>query len=164
MKKTIFLALVSVLYFAPVTTARAQSDDSTANGQNEKIMKSNESKQLIRDYFDAAFHDTEAAMDRYVADPELREHIIIFGRGLPDYRLEMEDILAEGDKVVVRARVIGTHEGPLFDVPASGKSVEFPIIIIYKLENGTIVDHWMQADTLSLMQQIGAVPMAETEQ
>lgn len=131
--------------------------------ETREAMKSKENKQVIQDYLDTFARDTEAAIDRYVADPELREHIIIFEEGLPGYQLHVEDMLAEGDKVVVRCQAVGTHTGPLFDVPPSGQNVEVPLIIIYQLQDGKIVNHWMQADTLSLMQQIGAVPVAETE-
>ena len=126
-------------------------------------MTTEQNRQLIRDYIDLAASDKQALIDKYVADPELKEHIILFEEAMPGYQLHVEDILADGDKVVVRAQTVGTHTGPLFGVPGSGREVRVPLIIIYQIENGKIVDHWMQADTLSLMQQIGAVPVAEVE-
>ena len=123
-------------------------------------MNSQENKQIIKDYFDAAGIDKNEAMDNFIVDQHLKDHIILFEAGLPGYQLHAEDIIAEGDKVVVRCQVIGTHTGTLFDIPATGKNVQVPLIIIYQLEDGKIVDHWMQADTLSLMQQIDAIPVS----
>jgi predicted ester cyclase len=120
-------------------------------------MTNEQNKQLIRDYLAALVEDKQTALDKYVADPHLREHIIISEKGLPGYQLHAEDMIAESDRVVVRCQMIGTHAAPLFGVPASGRNVEVPMIIIYQVADGKIVDHWMQADTLSLMQQIGGV-------
>jgi predicted ester cyclase len=52
----------------------------------------------------------------------------------------------------------GTHQGELLGVPASGKSVEFESIDIIRLEDGKVAEHWGVTDTMTLMQQIGAIP------
>lgn len=63
---------------------------------------------------------------------------------------------AEGDRVVVDAALTGTHEGELMGIPPTGKQVEMPLIIIYRVSGGKIVDHTMVADQAGLMQQLSA--------
>lgn len=121
-------------------------------------MESQKNKQCIRDYLDLFNRDWRKGVDTYVTDASLREHIIVFEEGLPDYEVHEEDLVAEGDRVALRGYVLGRHTGTLFGVPATGRQVRVPLIIIYQIADGKIVDHWMQADSLGLMQQIGAFP------
>ena len=53
----------------------------------------------------------------------------------------------------------GTHRGELMGVPPTGKAVSVPAILIYRIANGKIAEFWMNADTLGLLQQLGAVPV-----
>ncbi|HMQ34106.1 MAG TPA: ester cyclase [Chloroflexaceae bacterium] len=116
-------------------------------------------KALIRQYLaDFRVDSGPATLERYIAEDELKQHIAMYNSVLPGYYLDPEDIIAEGDKVVVRAMVRGTHAGPFMHVPPTGQAVAFPLIIIYRIEGGKIVEHWMQVDMLSFMQQIGAMP------
>ena len=77
----------------------------------------------------------------------------------PDMRLEPEDVLVDGDKVVARARMTGTHEGELLGMPATGKSVDVQLIDIIRFgDDGLAHEHWGVSDTLAMMQQLGVVP------
>ena len=78
----------------------------------------------------------------------------------PDLRMEVEELLPSGDKVVARIRATGTHTGePFMGMPASGKSVDMKLIDITRFdEDGLAREHWGVADELSLMQQVGAIP------
>jgi len=77
----------------------------------------------------------------------------------PDLRMDVEDLIADGDKAVARVRATATHEGEFLGVPATGKRVTIQLIDIMRFdENGLISEHWGVADLLSLMQQIGAAP------
>jgi steroid delta-isomerase-like uncharacterized protein len=75
-----------------------------------------------------------------------------------DGHVTLEDVIAEGDRVVDRWTFHGTHRGELFGIPATGKQVTFTGIDISRIENGQIVEFWHQEDILSLMQQLGAIP------
>jgi predicted ester cyclase len=121
-------------------------------------MSADENKSLILRYFSAisGTSKTESLLSEYISDSGLRRHIGAFEAAFPRYELEIEDMLAEDDKVVVRATFRGTHEGEFMGVPATGKSVTFPVIIIYQVQGGKILHHWLTADTLSLAQQIDA--------
>lgn len=122
-------------------------------------MSADANKELIRRYLTDFRKDSgPATLDRYIAEDELKQHIAMYNSVIPGYYLDPEDIIAEGDKVVVRATVRGVHAGPFMNTPPTGKSVAFPLIIIYRIANDKIVEHWMQVDMLSFMQQIGATP------
>jgi predicted ester cyclase len=77
---------------------------------------------------------------------------------MPDltFTPDPELLLGEGDKVVSRGTVTGTHTGaPLFGVPASGKQLSWTGIDTARVANGKIVERWLNADILGLMQQLG---------
>jgi predicted ester cyclase len=83
----------------------------------------------------------------------------------PDVRLDVEEVIAEGDRVVVRYTLRGTHEGTTrMGVAPTGKEVEASIIEILTLADGKIVDKWTNVDFLGLMQQMGASPTPEQQQ
>lgn len=69
----------------------------------------------------------------------------------------IEDVIAEADKVVLRYTFRGTHQGPLRDIPPTGKAVTFTGIYIYRIVAGKIVEGWQNADTLGLFQQLGVI-------
>lgn len=77
----------------------------------------------------------------------------------PDMRMEPQDVIASGDKVVARVRYTGTHQGDFLGIPATGKSVEIQLIDILLLgSDGLIHEHWGVLDALAMMQQLGVVP------
>ncbi len=96
-----------------------------------------------------------------MTDDDLKHHIEMYESVLPGYWIEAEDIIAEGDRVAVRGTVHGTHKGQLMNIAPTGKTVAFPLYIIYRIANGKIAEHWMLADMMSLMQQVGAMPASE---
>jgi steroid delta-isomerase-like uncharacterized protein len=79
--------------------------------------------------------------------------------GFPDYQTVIEDMIAEGDQVVARIRMAGTHTGEFMGIPATGKRVEFTGIYIVRISNGKIVEHWGEEDGVSLLQQLGVLKM-----
>lgn len=79
----------------------------------------------------------------------------------PDVHLTIEDMIAEGDKVVVRSTWSGTHQGEFMDIPATGRRVTVSAIDISRVADGRMVEHWEQSDALGLMQQLGVVPSPE---
>jgi len=91
---------------------------------------------------------------RYVADERLAKHIAEIEAAFPSYEINIEDLLAEGDRVVVRGEFQGVHRGPFAGIAPTGKSVSAGLIIIYAIASGRIVDHWMQFDLFTLLQQI----------
>ncbi|HZP75081.1 MAG TPA: ester cyclase [Pseudolabrys sp.] len=74
----------------------------------------------------------------------------------PDWKVTVDDVLAEGDKVVARARGQGTHRGEYMGIPPTGKVVTVGWIAIYRVANGKLAEHWQHIDELGLRQQLGA--------
>ena|SRR5687768_17469083 len=74
--------------------------------------------------------------------------------GFPDYQTIIEDMIAEGDKVVARIKMTGTHAGEFIGIQPTGKQVTFTGIYIVRIANGKIVEHWGEEDGVSLLQQM----------
>jgi steroid delta-isomerase-like uncharacterized protein len=81
-----------------------------------------------------------------------------FFTAFPDLRVEVEDMLADGDRVVARYTWRGTQRGEFFGIAATGRSVEVAGTSIYRLEDGKIAEEWWLEDMLGLMRQLGALP------
>ena len=77
----------------------------------------------------------------------------------PDWRMTVEDLIANGDKTVARVTVTGTHKGEFMGVPPTGTRVEVQLMDIMRFNGaGLVCEHWGVADLLSLMQQLGVIP------
>jgi steroid delta-isomerase-like uncharacterized protein len=88
----------------------------------------------------------------------VKQMAAMYRSAFPDVRSTIEDLVAEGDKVVVRWSATGTHRGELMGIPATGKRVTVTGIVIDRIAGGKIVEHWESFDQLSMMQQLGVVP------
>ena len=77
--------------------------------------------------------------------------------GIPDMDLPIEDVIAEGEKVLVRLRVKGTHGGDLMGVPATGKPIDIAVLDLFQFQDGKLVEHWALLDNLGLLRQIGVL-------
>lgn len=82
--------------------------------------------------------------------------------GLPDIRVDIDDLLADGAMVMKRWTASGTHTGELAGIPPSGRRVQFSGVSVYRFSDGTIVESWYVYDLFGLLQQVGALPAAET--
>ena len=89
------------------------------------------------------------------------EWYAMFGAAFPDWHMTIDDIVAEGDKVVVRYTATGTHQGEFQGIPATGKPFTQYTIIIYRLTNGKIAEARLQTDMLSMLQQLGLMPASQ---
>jgi steroid delta-isomerase-like uncharacterized protein len=77
----------------------------------------------------------------------------------PDLRMEAQDFVAGGDKVVTRLRATGTNKGDFMGMPATGKSVDVQLIDIMRYgDDGLVKEHWGVIDIMAMMQQLGVVP------
>jgi steroid delta-isomerase-like uncharacterized protein len=81
-----------------------------------------------------------------------------FFSGLPDLKATLDFLVAEGDKVVLRTTLTGTHSGELMGIPATGKRVQVTAITIVRIAGGKIAELWSEADMMGMMQQLGVVP------
>jgi len=82
----------------------------------------------------------------------------LFRMAFPDIHITLDDLIAEGDKVVSRFTMRGTNKGEFLGIPPTGKQVTITGIHIDRFAGGKLVEHWGQQDTLGLMQQLGVIP------
>lgn len=90
-----------------------------------------------------------------------KKAVAMYRDAFPDLRFEIEDLIAEGDRVVTRWTGTGTHEGELMGMQPTGKKASVTGMTIDRIEGGKIAEAWTNWDTLLLMQNIGAIPREE---
>jgi len=127
-------------------------------------MSIQENKDFIRHYVDVVWnaHDLEKAREFVPSDNTL-EHVRQFLIAFPDVHVNIDDMIAEGDKVVVRIHATATNTGPFDGNPPTGRKVEIHSIRIFRIANNKIVDTWAMQDRLGLMEQLGLVQSAGGE-
>jgi predicted ester cyclase len=137
------------------------------NGKEETKMSAEENKAVVRREQEELWNhtgDLDAAEELFAAGEAeaAKQEAADFRRGFPDVISTIEDLIAEGDKVVARWRSRATHQGDYMGIAPTGNRVGFTGISFYRIEGGKIVQSWNSEDRLGLMRQIGAV--AESEQ
>ena len=136
-------------------------------------MSTGDNKAIVRRFIDEAFvKGNPDALDDLVSedftprtwpsvDPGvegLKRTVTRMASGLSDVRFDVEDMIAEGDRVAVRLTANAVHEGDFMGVPAAGKGYTISEIHIFRLADGKIAEHWHVADMLGMMRQLGAIP------
>ncbi len=137
-------------------------------------MSTEQNKALVRRLVEVSNQGNLDALDELLADnlvdhslrsqglPAGAEGVKQFTRMLrsafPDSEWIIDDMIAEGDKVVLRWTSRGTHQGEAFGIPATGRQVVVTGIEIYRVAGGKLAETWGEVDMLGLMQQLGVVP------
>jgi len=85
----------------------------------------------------------------------LRSYFATFAAAFPDMRLNVEEMIAEGDKVVVKGTTTGTQTGEFMGHPPSGKKISVPEIDIFRVSDEMIVEHWDVVDRYAMFDQLG---------
>ena len=137
-------------------------------------MSTEVNKANLRRFYDEVFNKKNRAAIEEFIDPNQVDHaappgtpsglagakqtISMYLTAFPDVHFTVEDIIAEGDKVVARLKVRGTQKGAFMGVPPTGKQATSTAIDISRIAGGKSVEHWLEMDTLGLLQQLGALP------
>jgi len=137
-------------------------------------MMSQQNKQLVRRYFEEL--DRTKAAPVHLCTPDFAFHVAgfpsmdveatkqfaaMFFTALPDLAHPFEELIAEGDKVAFRGRYEGTHTEDFMGVPASGRRISVVGVGVFHVADGKVAEFWVSPDRMSLMQQIGALPMQD---
>jgi predicted ester cyclase len=85
-------------------------------------------------------------------------HVAALLTTFPDFSMKIEDIIAEGNKVVTRVTGKGTHAGTWMQIEPTGSVIQMKGINIDRVSNGRIVEHWGEADTVGMLVQMGVDP------
>lgn len=149
---------------------------STTQAQESSTSSDVEQHQEIAHRFVAIFNEQDPSIADEIFAPTFTAHVSgaptldregwkgyleVFRASFPDLRLEVEDIIATDDTVVLRVVLHGTHTEEFQGIAPTGQQVAFPGIAMHRIENGQVVEHWGVMDLLSLMQQLGAFPAPE---
>ena len=138
-------------------------------------MSTEQNKALVRQMVEEVFNRGNISLaDKFLA-PDFVEHeqlppgvpsgregvkqlTAMIRNTFPDFKATIEDVIAEGDKVVIRMTWTGTQKGEFMGVPPTGKRVSFQVFDIIRVAGGKFVEHWGQMDNMGMMQQLGAIP------
>jgi steroid delta-isomerase-like uncharacterized protein len=138
-------------------------------------MSSEQNKSLMRRYFEEAWNQGNiAVLDELVA-PHFTNHspaipglppgadglkpiFTAFRTAFPDLHFTIDDMISDGEKVVTRWTLQGTHQREFMGIPPTGKQVVVGGIEMERIVGGKIVEHWLQADNMGLMRQLGVIP------
>jgi len=104
---------------------------------------------------DVVFHSASTTMQGLEA---YKQVLSVYVTAFPDLQFTIEDVIAEGDTVVVRYTTRGTHQGNFRGIPPTGKQVSGTGMFIDRLVNGKAVEQWINGDDLGLLQQLGVIP------
>ncbi len=117
---------------------------------------STECKQLVGRYLQALSgqRKTPELVAEFVTDPHLAAHIRDVEAAFPEYELIADDLIAERDLVAMRGTFHGVHRGPFAGIPATAAAVSAPLMIVYRVRDNRIVEHWMQFDGAAVVSQL----------
>jgi steroid delta-isomerase-like uncharacterized protein len=135
-------------------------------------MSTEQNKALVRNFEELInFRDLDTALT--LLSPDFADHTPAVGlppgvegvrafftmqfAAFPDSRSTSLDMIAEGDKVVHRMSTEGTHQGEFLGIPATGKRVTMAYIDIWRIADGKLAEHWVEADMMGMMQQLGVM-------
>lgn len=136
-------------------------------------MNADDAKELVTAYIErvwnradqAAFNDLTAPTYRYHLGGQLprdsaatQEFLQAVHRAFPNWRVEIQAMIVEGDHVAVRWQGRATHSGVFQGLPPTGRQIEVCGINLYRIEQGRIAEEWEQMDSLGLLQQLGLLP------
>lgn len=134
-------------------------------------MTAEQNKALMRRFLEATVASDQTALKELLA-PDFVAHIPgglqnrdgflqhnnVFLVAFSDRDFEVQDLIAEGDRVTARTIWRGTHSGEFQGVPPTGKQIAISAFIVERIRDGKMVEHWGLFDQLSVMQQLGLVP------
>jgi predicted ester cyclase len=135
---------------------------------NDEIVARN--KELVRRFYKEVYVDWNMALVDEVVSPlftshdwpkssstgskGFRDYYSAIRSAVPDARYEVDDLIAEGDKVVVRWRLLGTHKGDFRGIAPTGREIELKGIAIYRLDGGKLMERWVVSDLHGLLEEI----------
>ncbi|HEY7122375.1 MAG TPA: ester cyclase [Ktedonobacterales bacterium] len=88
----------------------------------------------------------------------LKQIVTMLKAAFPDFRMTVEDMIAEGDQVVSRTTLSGTHQGTFMGIPPTGKRFRQQQIHVVRVSDGKAAEHWAVRDDVGMMQQLGVMP------
>jgi len=129
-------------------------------------------KELLRRFYKEVYVDGDMSLVDAVVSPRFtshdwpdsgptgprafRQYYAAIRAAVPDARYEVDDLIAGGDRVVVRWRLLGTHEGSFQGIAPTGRAIELKGIAIYRVDGGKLMERWVVSDLHGLLEGIRA--------
>jgi steroid delta-isomerase-like uncharacterized protein len=110
---------------------------------------------------DFAMHSPGAPSELTHGSEGMKRFATAMRTAFPDLQATHEDTISQGDKVVIRWTLSGTHIGPWLGIPPTARSFRVSGIDIFRILDGKLVELWQEGDTLGFLQQLGVIPVAE---
>jgi predicted ester cyclase len=143
-----------------MSTAQETSNKATARRSTDATNSHDD--ELIEKTFDEVFEPDVLIRTplplKVTGVQAIKEVSATLHRAFPDLHVKLEDLIAEGDKVVSRNTVTGTNRGEYMGVPPTGKLITYNEIFIMRFVDGRVAETWGVVDVLSQMKQLGVVP------
>jgi steroid delta-isomerase-like uncharacterized protein len=119
----------------------------------------NRNLNLADELVSAAFvHHDPNTPDQGTGPEAYKRGVKLYVEAFPDVHFTAEEVIAEGNMVVLRWTAFGTHQGPLAGLPPTGRRITTTGVSIGRREDGKLAEEWSQWDALGLMRQLGALP------
>ena len=147
--------------------------------ESDEIVKSDQNEKLAHRFHMDIFQEGKMDVADEILSPNFVNHFpgnppemqrgpdgmkrlaVALRTAFPDMQIIHDDVITQGDKVIIRWSMTGTQDGELFGVPPTGKSVSITGIDIFRVDAGKIVELWQNWDQMGMMQQLGVIPAAE---
>lgn len=100
---------------------------------------------------------TELVLKPYSSDPKLIEHLLFWEQLFPEYKLLVEEVTTEEERVIVRGHTSGKHTGTVMGVTPTHKRIEIPFALGLRINRGKITEHWFVSDQFELLEQLGLI-------
>ncbi|NOZ60448.1 MAG: ester cyclase [Calditrichaeota bacterium] len=168
-KATVFSLLA---LFMMLASFHCQKKEDTSNSTEEN-------KAAVRRLIDEAWNKGNLAVIDEILSPNYILHIdapgandregykqaiSMYRTAMPDFQFTIDDMIAEGNKVVIRCTMTGTQKGELMGSSPTGKKLTMTAISIRYFENGKVIEEWVETNMLGFMQQMGIIPPPEQPQ
>lgn len=116
-----------------------------------------QNKQFILEFFKdiSGVEKTPALVGQFTTDSQLIECVALLDSAFPKHELFADEMMAEGNRVIVRARMMGRHDGEFIGILPTYRFINYPFAIGFEIENGKIVSHWFIADQMPLLEFLG---------
>lgn len=140
-------------------------------------MSAEENKAIVRRYLEETWNQRNLAVIDELVAPDLIQHVrnvppgrqgihqffVTLFNAFPDVHFTLENMMAEGDKVVWRFTVHGTHQGSFRGLAPTGKRIVLTGMAISRMQAGRLAENWNETDDLGMLQQLGVIPESKTK-
>jgi predicted ester cyclase len=137
---------------------------------NDEIAIAAANKALVRRFYQDVYVDWNLALVDEVVSPQFtshdwpeggltgpqafRDYYAAIRSAVPDARYEVDDLISEADRVVVRWRLLGTHQGEFGGIAPTGRAIVLKGIAIYRVDSGRLMERWVVSDLHGLLEEI----------